>query len=147
VNTPKEALAFVRKHGVVLEAGRGPVPNLADAIAGKPISGSWWGHAKGRLIFRLTRAVRDSEDVLVCRLVCGKITYVHRRMWPSIVCAAPCLNTERLAALREVHTASGAHRLITAPFPQWVPADARAGARQLSIEDAIRQIGDWVQTG
>jgi hypothetical protein len=36
--------------------------------------GSWWGHAKGHEIFWLTRAVRDSGDVLVCRLVGGKVT-------------------------------------------------------------------------
>src|SRR6266511_3789241 len=42
----KAALAFVRRHGVVLEGARGPVPNLAEAVATGPIRGSWWGHAK-----------------------------------------------------------------------------------------------------
>ena len=28
----------------VLQAARGPAPNLAEAIAGEPIRGSWWGH-------------------------------------------------------------------------------------------------------
>ena len=32
--TSKEALAFVKFHGVVLESGRAQVPNLAEAIAG-----------------------------------------------------------------------------------------------------------------
>src|SRR2546426_5078435 len=78
--TPRGGLAFVRRNGIVLEGGRGPVPKLAEAVAGGPIRGSWWGHAKGKQIFWLTRAVRDSADVLVCRLVGGKITYVHRRV-------------------------------------------------------------------
>ena len=86
--TAAEALAFVRKHGVVLEAATGPVPSLASAIAGAPIRGSWWSHAKGREIFKLTRAVRDSPDILVCRLVDGKVTYVHRRLWAALVCAS-----------------------------------------------------------
>src|SRR5438876_7163852 len=40
--TPKQALSFVKTHGIVLESARGPVPNLAETIAGQPISGSWW---------------------------------------------------------------------------------------------------------
>src|SRR5213592_3279095 len=37
--TSKAALAFVRRHGVVLEGARGPVPNLAEAVATGPIRG------------------------------------------------------------------------------------------------------------
>jgi hypothetical protein len=81
--TPAEALAFVCTHGLVLESGTGPVPSLAAAIAGEPIRGSWWAHARGREVFAITRAIRDSPDVLVCRLIDGKITYVHRRLWPA----------------------------------------------------------------
>src|ERR1700756_1855901 len=74
-------------------------------------AGGWWGHARGKEIFWLTRAVRDSPDVLVCRLVTGKVTYVHRRLWPALVRLARAFAQSDLAALREVHTASGAHAL------------------------------------
>jgi hypothetical protein len=37
--TLEQALDFVREHGIVLESARGPVPSLADAIAGTPVSG------------------------------------------------------------------------------------------------------------
>jgi hypothetical protein len=30
------------------------------------------------------RASFAAADVLVCRLVAGKITYVHRRLWPAV---------------------------------------------------------------
>src|SRR5262249_60565142 len=79
--TPRAALAFVRRHGIVLQAARGPVPSLAEAIAGGPIRGSWWGHPRGQAIFAASTAVADHADVLVCRLVGGKGTYVHRRLW------------------------------------------------------------------
>ena len=46
VVTPRGALAFVRRHGIVPQSTRGPVPNLADAMAGGPIRGNWWGHRK-----------------------------------------------------------------------------------------------------
>ena len=28
-----DAISFIREHGVVLESAKGPVPNLADAVA------------------------------------------------------------------------------------------------------------------
>ena len=60
--SPRQALAFVELHGVVLQAARGPVPSLAEAVAGGPIRGSWWGHAKGGEIFRAADAVSESPD-------------------------------------------------------------------------------------
>jgi len=83
--TPQAALAFVEKHGVVLVSARSAVPPLVEAIAGAPIRGSWWAHPKGREIFRILQAVSDSPDVLVCRLVDGKLSLVHRRLWPALV--------------------------------------------------------------
>jgi hypothetical protein len=133
----RQALAFVRKHGVVLEAARGPVPSLADAIAGEEIRGSWWSHPRSQEIFQLTRVVRDGEDVLVCRLVEGKITYVHRRLWPALVRLAKRFPRKSLAQVREVHTATGSHVTRTVAFPKWVPAEVTAEAARLVEPEAL----------
>ena len=142
--TRRAALAFVRKHGVVLEAGRGPVPSLAEEIAGEPVAGSWWGHPRGREIFDLTRAVRDSPEVLVSRLVKGKITYVHRRLWPALVRAARHFDRDTLAAIREVHTTGGKHVVERVPFPKWVPPEVKLEADEIDlaqVEAMLRKIG------
>jgi len=139
--TARQALAFVRKHGVVLESARGPVPSLAEAVAGRPIRGNWWAHRKGRDIFAMTRAVRASDEVLVCRLVDGKITFVHRRLWPALARLADQLPADRLSQMREVHTAAGHHVIREVPFPKWVPAESRSAARELSDEAALAQLG------
>ncbi len=136
--TPKQALTFVKTNGVVLESGRGSVPNLAEAVAGEAIRGSWWGHPKGNDIFLCSRTVRESPDVLVCRLVGGKVTYIHRRLWPALVRLAEEFNTARLAAVQEVHTPSGKHEVNATPFPDWVPEKVMRAARQLSREQAAR---------
>src|SRR5260370_954315 len=134
--TAAQALAFVRKHGVVLQAAHGPVPTLVEAIAGEPIRKSWWGHPKGRHIFRVLAAVCDSDEVMICRLIGGKVTYVHRRLWPALARLAGELNPDHLAAIREEHTASGAHRVVTTPLDRWLPAETRRAARQLSLSEA-----------
>jgi hypothetical protein len=134
--SPRQALAFVKKHGVVLQAARGPVPSLAEAVAGGPIRGSWWGHPKGHEIFLAAEAVSDDPDVLVCKLVDGKITYVHRRLWPALVRLADRLPKAGLARVWNEHTATGAHRSRRLAFPRWVPTEVAREARRLSLDDA-----------
>lgn len=133
----------MRRRGVVLASAKGPVPNLAAAVAGAPIKGGWWAHPKGREIFNVLGAVADSPDVLVCRLVGGKVTFVHRRLWPALVRAAGRFPAARLASVREEHTPSGRHVSRSVPFPSWVPAGARQAARRLSEPAALAALGAW----
>ena len=144
--TPAEALTFVKTQGVVLEAGTGPVASLAEVVAGGPIHGSWWAHPQGRQIFAVTRAVRDCPDVLVCRLVGGKITYVHRRLWPALVRIANRFPVADLAQIHEVHTPSGKHVTQETPFPDWVPDALAAQALKLEEEQAAGLLGAWSET-
>ena len=137
-NKSKKAIAFVERHGVVLQAARGPVPSLAEAIAGEPIRGSWWGHPKSREIFRAVRAVSESPDVLVCKLINDKVTYVHRRVWPALIKLVPRFDKKRLAKVWDEHTKSGAHVSRRIPFPRWVPEDVMKEAEALSIQEAER---------
>ncbi len=144
--SPNNSVAFVKSHGVILESARGPIANLAEAIAGETVDGNWWGHQKGHQIFAATRVARASPDVLVCRLVDGKVTYIHRRLWPAVVRLANTLDTERLAAINEQHTESGEHQVIETPFPQWVPADVQVSATRLTRQEALAQLGKQVST-
>jgi hypothetical protein len=141
--TSAEALDFVCAHGVVLESGAGPVPSLVAAIAGEPIRGSWWAHARSREIYAVTRAVRASADVLVCRLIGGKVTFVHRRLWPALVRLAERFPASNLARIKEVHSASGKHEVAESPYPAWVSREVAARASGLDEGSARRQLGPW----
>ena len=145
--TPVEALHFVRTHGLVLESGAGPVPSLAATVAGESIRGSWWSHARGREIFAATRAIRDCADVLVCRLVDGKVTYVHRRLWPALVRLSERFPNAHLAQIHEVHTASGRHVAKEIGFPDWVSREVATQASNLDEASALSQLGHWCGTG
>jgi hypothetical protein len=61
------------------------VPSVVSLVAGAPISGSWWGHPAGALIYRVGEALEEDSDVVTVRLWCRKITLVHRRLWPALV--------------------------------------------------------------
>jgi hypothetical protein len=138
--TAGQALVFVKTNGVVLESARGPVPNLAERIAGERISGSWWSHHRAAEIFHCSRAVRHAREVLVCRLVEGKITYVHRRLWPALVKLRKLVSTQRLSAIREVHTAQGKHVTTTIVFPKWAPKEVIAEAARLTSAEAAEML-------
>ena len=142
----KQAVAWIKKCGIAVESARASVPSLAHVVAGEPIRGSWWAHPKGHDIFLLSRVIRRSPDVLGCRLVDGKITYVHRRMWPALVSSAERFSKQRLAALKEVHTPTGKHKLLVTPFPDWVPKEILRTARQLTEKEAASQFGGPSET-
>lgn len=143
--TPEEAIEFVALHGIVLESAKGPVINFADSIAGERIQGSYWGHPKGNEIFMLTRSIRSSEEILVCRLVEGKVTYVHQHLWPAIFRLQESFEKENLGAIQEIHTSSGKHQLKVSPFPDWVPASVKVKAKRLTISQAASQLGEWFE--
>jgi hypothetical protein len=73
------------KHGLLL-VHDAKLPSATACIAGGPVPGSWWGHAQGKLIYETLE--RIEETVAWAKLVLGKDTLVHRRLWPALVAAA-----------------------------------------------------------
>jgi hypothetical protein len=134
-------MAAMVEHGILLESAKGAVPNLAELVAGEPIKGSWWGHPRSHDIYAAINVVRDSHDVVALRLIKGKITLVHRRLWPALVRVAARFPPEGLAALHEEHLPSGRHRTTTTPFPEWVPADVIEAAQTLTEAQADAELG------
>jgi len=138
-------MATLIEHGMLLESARGPLPNVAELVAGEKIVGSWWGHPAGHAIFDAINALADSPDVVRTRLVNGKVTLIHRRVWPAVVRVADQFPIERLAAIREEHTATGAHRATKQDFPDWVPSDVLRDARRLSEDAAFANLPDCLR--
>ncbi len=63
-------------------------PSLVSIVAEGPIRGSWWGHPKSHLIFQVAGVLARDPDVLVAKLISGKETYIHRRLWPPFLAIA-----------------------------------------------------------
>lgn len=131
----------IRQHGLVLESAKGPLPRLVELIAEEPIEGSWWSHPGSRHIFAVLSELREREDLLVFRLVRGKLTYAHRWVWPALVALAGQIDHGRLAAIQDIHTAAGHHETIETPFPDWVPGEVIQTAQALSETQARQMVG------
>jgi hypothetical protein len=137
----EEAMGWVRDHGIVLLSAKGPVPRLTEVIAGEPIKGSWWAHPKSHEIFRVLQELGESPDILMCRLVNGYVTLIHRRMWPPLIRLADRYDHGRLAQISQVHTPSGRHESREVPYPKWVPAEVLEQAKLLTADQATMLLG------
>lgn len=82
----EECLKALALHGLLmLQDAR--LPSVTTVVAGAPVKGSWWGHALGHGIFNTAQALEEHPDVAVAKLVDGKVTYIHRRLWPALAAA------------------------------------------------------------
>ena len=138
------ALEFIENHGVVLVSARGRAPRLIDSIAGEPVTGNWWSHPRARWIYAVLSSACDSDEVLVCRLVDGKVTLVHRRLWPALARLAHRFAADRVARVCEEHTASGRHVTHDVPFPDWLPTGIAREAKQVDESTAVAVFERWL---
>src|SRR5205085_2196400 len=96
-------------------------------------------------IFAAVNELADWPDVVRLRLVNGKVTLVHRRVWPALVRVADRFPPERIAAVTEEHTASGKHRKVETPFPDWVPPDVQVAANELTEGEALAALPECLR--
>jgi hypothetical protein len=136
----EEIAALLSDEGVLLESARGPIPNVAELVAGGPIRGSWWAHPHSHRIFATINALAESPDVARMRLVNRRITLVHRRLWPALLCLADRFPPDALLVVVEEHTPAGAHRVTTTPLASWVQTDVRREAAGLDEQAALARL-------
>jgi hypothetical protein len=81
--------------------------------------------------------------VLVCRLIGGKITFVHRRLWPAMIRLADQFAPEGLAKVEQEHAISGHHVNHETPFPLWADVISLKEAQKLTESQAFDALGEW----
>lgn len=91
-------LSALDHHGVLLEHDLA-LPSVVSLVVGEPVKGSWWGHPLGHLVYDLSCRLYDNPDVLCTKLIGGKVTYVHRRLWPAILAIGSSLEPWQTAGL------------------------------------------------
>lgn len=101
---PSDLSALVRERGLLAQT------EAVNHVAGVTIRGSWWSHPRGEAIFHALGALVDDPDVLPCKVLGGKQTYLHRALWPALARAQrerslwpPCSDaaTKLLAEVRK----------------------------------------------
>jgi len=59
-------------------------PSVAYTIAQKQRKGSWWSYPEAHTIFAVNSMLEDHPDVLIMKLISGKVTFVHRELWGGV---------------------------------------------------------------
>jgi hypothetical protein len=77
-------LAKLKELGLLLQTDAN-LPNVCALVAGKPVRGSWCAHPRSHEIFRVNGELAEHPDVLVSKLISGKITYLHRPLWAAVM--------------------------------------------------------------
>ncbi len=115
------------------------VPSLVSIVAGVRVRGSWWGHPAGQLICQVGEALDSDRDVLVVRLWRGKLTLVHRRLWPALARIGAARSGWQMAGLSDVATLLLAHvnREGSARSDR-LPADFPSGSQ--GLRPALRSL-------
>src|SRR6059058_1350621 len=80
-------LGALREHGLLLMQDK-KIASVVGIITGEALSTSWWSHPRSHEIFRCVELLSDDADVLTSRLIAGKVTFVHRRLWPAFLSVA-----------------------------------------------------------
>lgn len=76
----KLVLSRLEKFGVLLESDH-CLPNVCTLVTGEAMRGSWWSHPLAQQIFAVNEQLEDNPDVLITKLISGKVTFVHRQLW------------------------------------------------------------------
>ena len=147
--TIDELARFVARHKVVTEAARCRVPSLVHLMAPPPPlpRGSWWSWPGANRIYNRLGALRERDDVLVCRLVRGKVAYVHDTAWPALVRLRDAWPVDALDRVSDVHEASGRHASHRVPLSDWLPMTVAAAAHALDERAARVALADGVPDG
>ncbi|QQG48189.1 MAG: hypothetical protein HY247_05380 [archaeon] len=85
--TSKRLLASLESKGLIMLSDK-ELPSAVRMVGGPSVTGSWWGHRDSLKIYNELNDLEANPDVLVTRLVSGKVTYLHRRLWSDFLAVA-----------------------------------------------------------
>jgi hypothetical protein len=54
-------------------------------LTGELLKGSWWSHPAANQIYAELQKVEDHRDLLTAKLLSGKVTFIHRALWPELL--------------------------------------------------------------
>ena len=128
-------LLNLQANGFLLESDP-KLPSVCSLITGSPLRGSWWSDPQAQTIFQVNELLEDHEDVLITKLVSGKVTFVHRKIWAEVVTIGRSkeswqlknLQVPVLSLLKQIESAES----ITSADVEW-PQEAK-----MKLGDAAR---------
>lgn len=79
----QKVLAALGSFGLLMVSDNA-FPSVSGLVVRERVKGSWWSHPLAHTIFGINELLEEHRDVLITKLVAGKVTFVHRKLWPQI---------------------------------------------------------------
>ncbi len=79
----RRAAAFIKERRIVMGSGRSSLPLLTEAIAGRPLAGSWMAHPEASRIYRIWGKLATYE-LMTVPLILGKETLLDVSLQPAV---------------------------------------------------------------
>jgi hypothetical protein len=109
------------------------LPSVVGIITGERLTTSWWNHPKAHEIFHCLAQLAEDANVLVSRLIGGKVTYIDRRLWAAFLAVATSHEPWQKRGLSE-----DARRLARAVVRTGVQRAKGSAARELQERLLVR---------
>jgi hypothetical protein len=140
----KLVMSQLQRFGLLLQSDS-TLPSVCSLISGAPVRGSWWSHPLAHLIFQVNGQLADHRDVLITKLISGKVTFVHRKLWPELFAIGTSrerwqtrdLSPAARSMLKMV-SEQGSLRTDETPWPRQVKRKPGDVARELEQKLLIR---------
>lgn len=84
MKTANQVLRSLQTGGLLLLHDKA-FPSVASLVTDETLSASWWSHPRATDVFRVVSEIVKHPDVLLCKLVDGKVTFVHKELWPAVL--------------------------------------------------------------
>ena len=136
----KAVHAEVERHGLLLVQARDK--SLVTLVAGESARGSWWSHPQAHTIFRVLNEVMRHPDVVTAKLVAGKVTLVHRRLWPALLAVATAREPWQTRDL-----SATARRLLKQLEVETSVLASGPAVRELEKKLLVRTVEEHTETG
>ena len=149
-----KVLRAVEQNGLLMQADS-ELPSVVTLLAGGPVRGSWWGHPMGDAIHIVNTAIKEHPDIIATYLVLGKITFIHRRVWPAlfgVALSGEPWQSENLGPLaRRILAQVTERRSVRADdesvFGEFSSAERRAGIHELERRLLVHSTDTHTETG
>jgi len=136
----KRVFSQLKKYGLLLQTDA-HLPNVCALVAGSPVRGSWWAHPRSHDIFRVNSALADHHNVLIVKLISGKVTYVERSLWSPVVTMARAREPWQLQGLSRA-----ARELLDQIDRGPVETDRRLSKAATELEHSLLVASEQVHT-
>lgn len=141
----KQLYDFVADKQVVAESAKVCALTAVGFMVRQEYAGSWWSLPEASRLYNALQIIRDNPSVLVCRLLAGRVTYVHENSWEPLLALENCLPDGALDRVVEHHLKSGKHEVLMLRPAEWAPVGIRQRAAHLTRNASISLLRELVE--